>query len=269
MKNAQIQHFVNANQRAWDASATQHRDAASWQALLSAVSATDFSCLDASLTALLQVHGVTGKDVIQLGCNNGRECLSLMSLGANSVLGVDQSREFLAQASELTALSAHQAEFVEADIYKLPDELQQRFDLALITIGVLNWMPDLPAFFASVSATLRPGGSLVIYESHPFLEMFEPEASDPHQLAYSYFRTAPLISEEAIVYQVQQAETISPSYWFIHTLSEILTAILASGLQITHFKEYPHNNREALYDGYQGQSAQLPMCYSLVGKKTL
>lgn len=185
---------------------------------------------------------------------------------------VDQSSEFLGPARELTALSLHQAEFMAADIYRLPDHLHQGFDLALITIGVLNWMPDLPGFFASVSATLRPGGSLLIYETHPFLEMFEPEASDPYQLAYSYFRPAPLISETAIVYELQHSHArkkVSPSYWFIHSVSDILAAIIGAGLQITHFKEYPHNNREQVYDRYQGQAAQLPMCYSLVAKKAL
>jgi len=39
-------------------------------------------------------------------------------------------------------------------------------------------------------------------------------------------------------------------------------------LAISHFKEYPHSNREELYDRYEQQSAQLPMCFTWVAVKT-
>jgi predicted RNA methylase len=58
----------------------------------------DFSCLDDTLTGLLTQVGVDGKAVVQLGCNNGRESLSLYALGARHVVGVDQSAAFLDQA---------------------------------------------------------------------------------------------------------------------------------------------------------------------------
>ena len=40
-------------------------------------------------------------------------------------------------------------------------------------------MPDLVIFFAVVTKLLRPGGRLVIYETHPVLEMFDPECPTP------------------------------------------------------------------------------------------
>jgi ubiquinone/menaquinone biosynthesis C-methylase UbiE len=135
---------------------------------------------------LLTQTGVDGKDVVQLGCNNGRESLSLFALGARSVVGVDQSGAFLEQARELASRSPHAPQFIEADTHHLPAQLQERFDLALITIGVLNWMPDIGEFFRHVARTLKPGGALVVYETHPFLEMFDPEAVDPFRLASSY-----------------------------------------------------------------------------------
>ncbi len=59
------------------------------------------------------------------------------------MVGVDQSAEFLAQAREISEASPHQPEFIEADIHALSAAVHAEFDLALITIGVLNWMPDL------------------------------------------------------------------------------------------------------------------------------
>src|SRR5471032_2971331 len=99
------QQAIASNKDAWDASAKLHKDTANWKALLESVALADFSRLDPTITALLQEVGVAGKDVVQLGCNNGRESLSLFSLGARSVVGVDQSRAFLQQAQELAQVS--------------------------------------------------------------------------------------------------------------------------------------------------------------------
>lgn len=259
--------FVASNKAAWNDSAQHHKDGATWPALLAGVAKVDFSCFDATLTSLLHDVGIQHQKLIQIGCNNGRECLSLMGLGAGSVCGVDQSAAFLAQARELIAVSPHAVELVEADVYKLPVALHGRFDVALITIGVLNWMPDLARFFACVGATLRFGGRLVIYETHPFLEMFEPEGRDPFELAHSYFRAEPFVDEQVIAYEGPSETRAAPSYWFTHRLSDIFTAVMAAQLQVAHFKEYPHSNREASFDKFQNQAAQLPLCYTLTAIK--
>jgi SAM-dependent methyltransferase len=258
---------IASNREAWNDSARHHKDAADWSVLAEAVRKADFSCLDETLDGLLRQVGIDGKDVIQLGCNNGRESLSLFALGARLVVGVDQSGAFLEQARELAARSPHEPQFIEADIHHLPVELHSRFDRALITIGVLNWMPDIDEFFRHVAQTLKPGGALVVYETHPFLEMFDPEAADPFCLSSSYFRSEPFVQHEPIVYEGKAEQPCAPSYWFAHTLGDLFSAAIAAGLQISHFKEYPHSNREEAYDRYQQQAAQLPLCFTWVAVK--
>jgi SAM-dependent methyltransferase len=258
---------IESNRQAWNDSARHHQDSPDWQALLNEVTQTDFSCLDDTLRGLLEQVGIDGKDVVQPGCNNGRESLSLFSLGARTVVGVDQSAGFIEQARELNSRSPHNAEFIETDIHHLPASLQNRFDVALITIGVLNWMPDIGEFFRHVASTLKPGGRLVIYETHPFLEMFDPEAEDPYRLDSSYFRETPFVQEEPIVYVGKIEQQAAKSYWFVHTLGAIFSGAIEAGLNIAHFKEYPHSNREELYDQYLNQPAQLPMCFTLVANK--
>jgi hypothetical protein len=39
----------------------------------------------------------------------------------------------------------------DADIYALPASVRRDCDVALITVGVLNWMPDLPRFLREVA----------------------------------------------------------------------------------------------------------------------
>ncbi|WP_455924046.1 class I SAM-dependent methyltransferase [Pseudomonas putida] len=263
MKTPTHADMIAGNKQAWNQSARFHRQSPAWQRLANHIGRAEFSCLDATLTHCLTEAGVMGCDVIQLGCNNGREVFSLFALGARRVVGVDQSSAFLQQAGELNACSPHPAEFVEADIHQLPATLQGAFDVALITIGVLNWMPDLNAFMQCVASTLRPGGRLVIYETHPFLEMFDPEGADPFSPTDSYFREAPEVSDEAILYEGDATATGAPSYWHIHTLSDILTSLIAGGLRISQFQEFAHSNREEAYDRYEQRAAQLPLCYTL------
>lgn len=258
---------IASNRAAWNASAEHHRNSSAWRELIESVGRADFSCLDTTLTALLTQVDLSGKDVVQLGCNNGREALSLFSLGAASVVGVDQSSAFLEQAHELTATSPHALEFIEADVHALPVAVHERFDVALITIGVLGWMPDINVFFAHAAKVLKPGGVLVIYETHPFLEMLEPESTDPWRISGSYFQTEPFIEDKAIVYEGQGETNGVTSYWFIHRLGDIFAGVISAGLQVRGFTEYPHSNREELYDVYEGTKVQVPMCYTLVALK--
>ncbi len=261
------QHAITHNKDAWDASAALHKGTATWSSLLAAVAQRDFSCLDPTITALLQGVGVAGKDVIQLCCNNGRESLSLYGLGARTVVGVDQSRAFLQQAQELAEVSPHNPEFVETDIHHLPERLLGRFDIALVTIGVLGWMPDVSLFMRHVASTLKPGGTLVIYETHPFLEVFDPRGVNPMLPDSSYFQRDPFVLQESIVYEGQEAVAGPTSYWYVHTLGSVISGAIAQGLRIDHLQEYPHCNREEIYEQYEHQPAQLPLCFTLTASK--
>ncbi|OPA86752.1 SAM-dependent methyltransferase [Pseudomonas fluorescens] len=261
------QQAISHNKDAWDASATLHKGTDTWKTLLEAVKRADFSCLDPTITARLHAVGIAGKDVVQLCCNNGRESLSLFGLGARSVVGVDQSGAFLQQARELADVSPHTPDFIETDIHHLPERLLGRFDVALVTIGVLNWMPDVALFMRHAASTLKPGGTLVIYETHPFLEMFDPRAATPMLPDSSYFKRDPFVLQSSIVYE-GEADVAGPtSYWYVHTLGSVVSGAIAAQLQIDHLQEYAHSNREELYDKYQHQAAQLPLCYTLTATK--
>src|SRR3546814_7242762 len=81
------------------------------------------------------------------------DLLSVKNLGAASVTGFDFAAAFLDQARELAAAGGLEATFVQSAIARIPEDHNRRFDLALVTIGVLGWMPDLPEFFRSEEHT--------------------------------------------------------------------------------------------------------------------
>lgn len=255
-----------ANKAAWDASAPLHGSGEDWEKLLARAAQPGFSVLDRHLTAILRGLDLSGKSAVQIGCNNARELISLAALGIQPELGIDQAPGFLVQARKLADAAGLDLRLLEADIYDLPVGLGQ-YDLALITIGVLNWMPDLPEFFRVTAGLLAPSGSLVIYETHPFLEVFDPDSKTPHEPAFSYFERRPQEVTEAIAYDGKKRDKGETGYWFIHPLGDIVTACARAGLRIVELQEFGHTIREPEYDIYEGCEAQIPMSYCLVARK--
>ena len=269
IKKTNIAEITESNRLAWDATAIEHGLNPDWEQLKAGIVSPGFSTFDSTISNILKKLPIQGKSVVQVGCNNGRELLSALSLGASAGLGIDQSNNFIEQAKELTLISGRDCDFLKANIYALPPSVPKDFDIALITIGVLNWMPDLEAFFNVVAGLLNSSGELVVYETHPFLEMFDPAASDPHALSISYFTEEPYVSEETFVYGEGEPSKAPTSYWFTHRLSEIINATIQAGLDIDRIVEYPHSNRESEFDIYTNQIAQLPMCFTLTAHKNI
>ncbi|MDX2546293.1 class I SAM-dependent methyltransferase [Streptomyces sp. WI04-05B] len=88
---------------------------------------------------------VTGKELLHLPCHFGMDTLNRARPGAR-VTGVDSSPEAITQARRLAERAGLEAEFVEADVQRLPDALAARFDLVVATYGVLSWIGDLDAW---------------------------------------------------------------------------------------------------------------------------
>jgi SAM-dependent methyltransferase len=267
MNAPDLKAVTQANRAAWDASAQVHAQGDEWAALLAGFAQAGFSTFDDCITGTLQELDLAGKTAVQIGCNNGRELLSLARFGAVLALGIDQSAGFLAQAAQLARAANSDCTFLCADIYDLPDTTPRNHDFALITIGVLNWMPDLPQFFRIVSGLLGPQGRLLIYETHPILDMYDPDAPNPQSPLRSYFQTAPQVLDDVITYDGSDAGKGARSYWFAHPLGTIVTAIATAGLRVEALTEHPHSNREVDYDQYQNQPAQLPLSYTLIAQR--
>ena len=259
--------YTEANRRVWNQSAPVHRSTDRFGALLDGFGRPGYSCLDSTETARLRAIGVAGKQVAQLCCNNGRELLSIKNMGAAHCVGFDQSSGFLAQAHELAAAGPIECRFVETSIYDIAHEFDAAFDLIVITIGVFGWMPDLGGFFDVVNRLLRPGGHLFVHEQHPITNMFEPGNADPYALAESYFRAEPFEENELIVYEKEDAAEGETSYWFVHTLADLIMACLDRDLALVHFAESPTNISSDYYDVYANQVAQLPLSYTLTARK--
>jgi tRNA (mo5U34)-methyltransferase len=78
---------------------------------------------------------LTGKTVLDLGCNAGFYSMEMKRRGAARVLGVDFDERYLAQARFAAEVNGHDIEFRRLSVYDVA-ELGERFDVVLF-MGVL------------------------------------------------------------------------------------------------------------------------------------
>ncbi|WP_299351494.1 class I SAM-dependent methyltransferase [uncultured Shimia sp.] len=265
-KPSETSAYTSTNRTAWEEVAPIH--AKHNQArLIEAFKDPEFSFLDATATKALTSLDVAGKDVAQVCCNNGIELLSVQRMGAARCVGFDGAEGFVEQGRELAEAAGSDAEFVCCDAYDIPAEFHGGFDLAVITIGVLGWMPDIDGFFASIEKLLRPGGAVFIYEHHPILVMVKPgQVGDPFEWELSYFKTDPYVDASGLDYYGGEAYDATPNVSFSHKLSDIFMAAIKGGLAVEHFEELPNHISNTWWN-VEHSDIGLPMSYTLVLRK--
>lgn len=219
----------------------------------------------------LEAIGLGGKVLAQFNCNNGRELISAVQLGARKGYGFDFSSAFLCQARELCLGSNVDLEFIETNIYEIPCQYDSIADVLMLTSGALCWMPDLRGYFDVAARVLKQHGMLVIYEIHPFLEMFKPDRErGPNELLipyYPYFMKDPIKSSAGLDYYSNEIYGKETVYWYHHTLSGIMQAIIDSGFVIRLFQEFEHD-RDSGYSRVRAFPARPPMSYVLRAEKS-
>ncbi len=97
--------------------------------------------VDASLRfELMNLRNLTGKSVLDIGCNSGQICFMAKKLGAFKVVGIDINKMRLAQAKTIAEILNVDIDFKEIGIAEVK-ELGQ-FDV-VFCIAVITEVPDL------------------------------------------------------------------------------------------------------------------------------
>jgi SAM-dependent methyltransferase len=198
---------------------------------------------------LPRLGDISGLRGVHLQCHIGTDTVSLARLGA-SMTGVDFSAPAIEQARRLAEQAGVEASFVEADVYAAADVLgRSAFDLVFTGVGALCWLPDVRRWAGVVASLLRPGGRLFIREGHPVLWALDDEREDDLLvLRYSYFeREEPLVFEAGGTYvQTDAVFQHNVTHEWNHGLGEIVSALLAAGMEITALTEHDTVPWEAL-----------------------
>ncbi|MBK9270866.1 MAG: class I SAM-dependent methyltransferase [Saprospiraceae bacterium] len=227
----ELQDYFRINQKLWDKRTGVHVKA-------------DFYKTDAiiggesSLTEIedLYLPDVKGKSLLHLQCHFGLDTISLARMGAQCT-GLDFSTEAILKARELAILTGLDIRFVEANVYDLEKLDLGEFDLVFTSYGTIGWLPDLDLWARGISNALKAGGQFYFAEFHPCLYMFDFNTG---QLDYSYFNTGEPLEEWCdSSYTGTEDKVGMPSWFWQHSIEEIISALFKYGLQMEAFHEIP------------------------------
>lgn len=214
---------------------------------------------------------IKDKIIGQFCCNNGRELLSIMQLGAKKGIGFDIAQNIIDQANETAQKSGNNdCQFIACNILDIPEAYHNTFDFICFTIGAITWFEDLDLLFEKVSSCLKPKGILFIHDFHPFMNML-PLSGEPgydedylNKILYSYFRKEPWIENEGMGYMSEQYDSKEFTS-FSHTISSILNSAIRNNMSITKLNEYDYD--VGLDDAYDHKG--YPLSFILMAEKAL
>ena len=200
-----------------------------------------------------EVGDITGMIVAHLQCHMGQDTLSWARRGAKRVAGLDFSPAAIEQARALAehlGYSAEQAEFVVADLYDAPTAMPDAdYDMVYVSCGAIDWLPDIRRWAEVAASLVRPGGFLYVSEFHPL--HFSLDDATGSQVLRSYFRGEPLVHEDPGSYANREAVTANnTSYQWSHTLGDVVSAVVAAGLQL----EFLHEHDKSVFARFENMS---------------
>ena len=196
---------------------------------------------------------VAGKHVLHLQCATGESTAELVELGA-LVTAVDISTEALEVARE----RAPDVAFMHADVHELPLELHRgRFDLVFTGGGVLVWLHDLDAWAAGIASALKPGGTLLLYDSHPVGGCID-------HLGHwrdDYFDESVFVEAGWEHFELTGSPATEPKHERHWRLEQVIDAVTGAGLQVTRLAEF-----QTLYKWMQ-RDRRVPWDFALLAEK--
>jgi SAM-dependent methyltransferase len=223
---------------------------------------------------------VAGKRIVHLQCHNGSETLCLSRLAGVPATGVDIADAAIELGRAFAERSGIAAEFVRADVLDWLAETEDRYDVAFCSYGAVCWISDLDAWAAGIARVLRPGGRFVAVDYHPeggaYNERFERDWPSTGGVRMTV--------EEGI----QDYESFSAgvatdfanphrSHDFVHSVAEIVGALLDAGLRLDALRDWPWANgsrrfeaAEDLGDGRWGTppgTPPMPLMYGIAATR--
>ena len=263
--------ITKANREAWNEAMYYHQKARK-NSLQEGFKNPDFTTLNRDCDQILKdkLKYINFKDKIisQLPCNNGRELLSLLKLGAKKAIGFDISDSAIIEAEELAKISKLNADFIRTDILEIDSKYDNFFDFIYISEGSLQWFPSLNEYFKVVSRLLKKDGQILIFEMHPFAYFFEQAYNLKREIGLddfiSYFEEGPYSYKSGLDYIGQTNYKAKKCYWFMHKISDIINNIIKNNIEILEINEY---NIEMADNENIIHLKKFPLSYILSGKK--
>jgi SAM-dependent methyltransferase len=216
---------TEANRRAWEMASYKH--VREYDDLLAQAAAG--SSLNAVERGLLAGILADAPEVVHLQSGHGLDDAALVQAGAKSVIGVDYSAVAAGAAQRRADELGLACRYIVSTVPGVP-LADGTADLVYTGKGALIWMPDIDAWAREAIRLLRPGGHLFVYEGHPAVPLWTWDKDTPGiRDDRSYFAGSH-------VNESFPARGATEWQW---TLGQIVTTVVAAGLEILHLSEYP------------------------------
>ncbi len=225
---------------------------------------------------LKELGDVEGKSILHLQCHFGMDTLSWVRLGAN-VTGVDFSDKAINFAKNLSGELNIPARFIHANLYDIPNILNEKFDIVFTSYGTICWLPDLVKWAQIISNCLKSDGVFYIIDGHPFGFIID-ENQEPFKVGFNYFSEGnPVYFDEGGAYADPTADLKNQaSFQWDHPMGEVINALLDANLEIEFLHEFPytffniHPDMKEREDGYwefENLKFSVPMMFSIRAHK--
>jgi len=181
------------------------------------------------LPAILNLLGnLRKKSLIDIGCGPGNYSVEFAKKGAN-VLGIDLSQKMLDKARNNAKMADVNLTLQKADAHliRCPDN---SFDIAVIILAILN-----EKIIKEAARVLKPGGLLLISDTHPTLEAkgrWKSNKIGAPRIIEDYF------SREKKKWRINyDAEDIITLEYYTQTIEQCVNMIADAGFKILRIAE--------------------------------
>ncbi len=259
--------YISKNKTAWNAKTKYHLDSEFYDMKSFLDGKNSLKEIELNL-----LGDVNEKSVVHLQCHFGQDSLSLARMGAK-VTGVDFSDQAICQAKELNTKLNLDAQFICSDLYDLPNQLNEKFDLVFTSYGTIGWLPDLDRWVSIIAHLLKPGGQFIMADFHPFVWMMDANFT---KIQYPYFNVEDIIETETGTYANRDAPIQNETISWNHSTSELLNSLIKNGLTINVFDEFDYspypcfNTMEEFESGkfrIKHLGNKIPMVYAIKATK--
>ena len=244
---------TQANRTAWESASQKH--VRQYQELLAQAAAG--SSLIGTERDLLRDVLRRSPQVVHLQSGHGLDDVALVQAGARSVVGVDYSEVAVRAAQRRATELGAACRYVVAALPGAPLAAASA-DLVYTGKGALIWMPDLTAWARDVARLLRPAGHLFVYEAHPAVPLWSWDEDEPRIRAdRSYFGRS----------HVNDTFPANGAVEWQWNLGQIVTTVVAAGLEVLHLGEYPEPFWRAGGVSAAAWRGRLPNSFALLARR--
>lgn len=237
-------HRVNerheANRRHWDRSAPRWKELRDQDGLWRRCVDKPELAFEGGVWELIarRLRDLRDVRVCVVGSGDAYAAFALAGAGA-IVTAVDISQAQLDIVAERAGLLGLELHLVRADAADLGSLGAESFDLVVSTNGFFVWIADLVQVFTEVHRVLKPGGSYVFYDVHPFQR---PLTVDHDHIAVekSYWATGPHLDDDTFEF-----------HW---TVADLLNALISTRLTIATIHESPPRGARYWIDGHYDEA---------------